>query len=142
MLRVARNYERLGRRVLARGKAKIEYTTGNAEKTGLPAESFDIATCFYGFHEVPFLGRRQILSEMNRLLMPGGWAAILDISPSFEPSHSMLAGEPYILEYQANIQDQLERMEGLTLWETVDLVPGQVALWILKKPPSSDEIGI
>ena len=64
-----------------KNKAKIDYTTGNAERTGLPAESFDMATCFYGFHEVPYQGRLQILSEMHRLLLPSGWAAILDISP-------------------------------------------------------------
>jgi ubiquinone/menaquinone biosynthesis C-methylase UbiE len=137
MLRVARNYERLGRRVLARGKANIEYTTGNAECTGLSAGTFDIATCFYGFHEVPYQGRLQILNEMSRLLMPGGWAAILDISPTFTPSYSMLAGEPYILEYQANINEQLHKVEGLIPCETVHLVPDQVTLWILKKQPAA-----
>jgi len=107
---------------------------GNTE---LPAASFDIATCFYGFHEVPYKGRARILSEMHRVLVPGGYAAILDISPTFEPSNSMLAGEPYILEYQANISEQLKRVAGLNIYKTVDLVPGQVALWILQKQPQA-----
>jgi ubiquinone/menaquinone biosynthesis C-methylase UbiE len=139
MLRVARNYERLGRRLLAKGKEEIEYATGNAEKTGLPVASFDIATCFYGFHEVPHRGRQEILNEMQRLLIPGGYVAILDISPSFTPSHSMLAGEPYILEYQANITEQLQQVKGLVFWKTVELVAGQVSLWILKKSSETED---
>jgi ubiquinone/menaquinone biosynthesis C-methylase UbiE len=139
MLRVAKNYERLGRRLVAKHKAEIEYANGNAENTELPAESFDIATLFYGFHEVPHRGRQEILNEMQRLLTPGGYAAILDISPSFTPNLSMLAGEPYILEYQANITEQLQQAEGLTLWKTVELVAGQVALWILKKETQTED---
>ena len=51
----------------------------------------------------------------------------------------MLAGEPYILEYQANITEQLQQAEGLTLWKTVELVAGQVSLWILKKETQTED---
>ena len=76
---------------------------------------------------------------MQRLLIPGGYAAILDISPSFTPNLSMLAGEPYILEYQANITEQLQQVKGLIFWKTVELVAGQVSLWILKKKTDTDD---
>jgi len=45
----------------------------------------------------------------------------------------MLAGEPYILEYPANITEQLQQVKGLILRKMVELVAGQVSLWILKK---------
>ena len=52
---------------------------------------------------------------------------------SKKSEHSMLAGEPYILEYPANITEQLQQVKGLILRKMVELVAGQVSLWILKK---------
>lgn len=40
-------------------------------------------------------GRQRILQEARRLLSPGGVLAVIDIATDYEPSPSMLAGEPY-----------------------------------------------
>eukprot|EP00980_Cylindrotheca_fusiformis_P021389 scaffold8259_cov143-Cylindrotheca_fusiformis.AAC.7 len=113
--------------------APIEYRLANAEDTGLEKGSFDLATIMYCFHEAPYLGRARILREAHRLLAPRATLAILDISPSYEPSFSMLAGEPYVLEYQKNIQQQLARFPGFKNFRYKEVVPGHVGLWLLER---------
>lgn len=71
------------------------FSTGNAEDTELPSRSFDLVTVMYAFHEAPKNGRYKILKEAHRLLQPGGTLAVIDICTEYQPSKSMLAGEPY-----------------------------------------------
>mmetsp|Transcript_37885 Transcript_37885/g.91871 ORF Transcript_37885/g.91871 Transcript_37885/m.91871 type:complete len:114 (+) Transcript_37885:456-797(+) len=87
----------------------------------------------YCFHEVPYWGRSRILKEAHRLLEPGATLAILDISPSYEPSFSMLAGEPYVLEYKENIQLQLRQAKGFQNCRYREVVDGHVGLWLLDR---------
>ena len=88
--------------------------------------------CRYGFHEVPEEGRARIIHEAKRLLRVGGHLAVLDICPTYEPSHYMLAGEPFVKEYQRNIDSQLFNFEGFTAKKRV-VVAGHVNLWLLTK---------
>ena len=71
------------------------FSTANAEETELPSKSFDLVTIMYAFHEAPKRGRHKILKEARRLLQPGGTLAVVDICTDYQPSKSMLAGEPY-----------------------------------------------
>lgn len=116
--------------------SSIEYVLANAEDTGLEMSSFDLATIMYCFHEAPYLGRARILREAHRLLEPGATLAIVDISPTYEPSVTMLAGEPYVLEYQENIQLQLSKSPGFDNCRYKEVVPGHVALWLLERDHS------
>jgi len=109
------------------------YSVRNAERTFLPKASFNLVTIMYGFHEIPFLGRYRILREARRLLAPGGTLAIVDISPEYTPSPNMLAGEPYVKEYQANIHRQLEVLQGFERCEYENVVPGHVGTWLLTR---------
>ena len=68
----------------------LNYFVANAEDTMLPDASFDLVTIMYGFHEAPYLGRQRMLMEAQRLLQPGGTLAIVDISPDYQPSATML----------------------------------------------------
>ena len=111
----------------------MQYERGNAEETGHEDESFDLITIMYGFHEVPSSGRARIIDEAKRLLTPGGKLAVIDISPDFTPPPSMLAGEPYVLEYQQNIHSQLASFDGLTLESFEAVVSEQVGMWVLHK---------
>ena len=85
----------------------------------------------YGFHEVPLVGRVKILNEARRLLKRGGHLAIVDICPSYTPVEAMLAGEPFVLEYQQNIESQLANLKGFRLSKRKSVVPGHVNLWLL-----------
>lgn len=109
------------------------FTKGNAENTPFKDASFDVVTIMYAFHEAPRKGRQRILKEARRLLSPGGVLAVIDISTDFEPSKSMLAGEPYVIEYQKNIHNQLGHQRGFSPAQYKSLVPGHVDMWVLKK---------
>jgi ubiquinone/menaquinone biosynthesis C-methylase UbiE len=116
----------------SRAEANASYRLGNAENTELPDISFDLVTIMYGFHEVPLEGRARIINEARRLLRQGGHLAIIDISPTYEPSPHMLAGEPFVLEYQQNIDSQLADFPGFSLSKCKTVVPGHVNLWLMQ----------
>ncbi len=108
----------------------ITYVRGNAERVRAPSAQFDLVTIFYAFHEIPRTARYIILREARRLLKPGGILAVVDIHPTeYTPSPTMLAGEPYVIEYQQNIQKQMENLQGFDDFEVKDVVPGHVTMW-------------
>jgi hypothetical protein len=45
----------------------------------------------------------------------------------------MLAGEPYVLEYQENILKQIESIKGFRLDEYQTIIPGQLVMWTLTR---------
>lgn len=112
---------------------RIAFKKANAESTKLPDKSFDLVTVMYAFHEAPKMGRERIVKEARRLLAPGGILAIIDISSDYTPSPSMLAGEPYVIEYQQNMNKQLRTMKGFLLPEYKTVVPGHVGMWTLRR---------
>lgn len=58
-----------------------EWVHANAEKTGLPENSFDVVTLEYVLHELPRHATRNIFIEALRILRPGGCLAIVDRNP-------------------------------------------------------------
>ncbi len=80
----------------------ISWRHGNAEKTGLPENSFDLVTATFLFHETPPAVSQIILHESFRLLIPGGQALILDANQKnlqhLEWLNDILE-EPYIRDY-------------------------------------------
>ncbi len=87
----------------------------------------------YAFHEAPLLGRYSILREVRRLLREGGTLAVVDISPKYSPAPSMLAGEPYVLEYKANIHKQLGAIQGFCNVSYKEIIPDNVGVWLLTR---------
>lgn len=79
-------------------------------KTTYPDNSVDFINCMFLFHEVPDFGRKEIFDEINRILVPGGYLNILDIRLSYEPNKFMLAGEPFLLDYLKNFNDELKSL--------------------------------
>lgn len=113
--------------------ASTTFSKANAENTQLPSRSFDLVTVMYAFHEAPSHGRQNILKEAHRLLQPGGTLAVIDICTDYTPSKSMLAGEPYVLEYQKNIHRQLRTFRGFAEVTYKTVVPKHVGMWVMKR---------
>ena len=102
-----------------------------SENTDLPHEAFNLVTIMYAFHEVTFEARFRIIQEARRLLKVGGTLAVVDISPTYTPSKYMLAGEPFVIEYQQNIDKQLASASGFRFSRRKEVVPGHVNMWLL-----------
>lgn len=111
-----------------------EFRKANAEETKLPDSSVDLVVCVYGFHEIPFGPRERILTEMMRIVKPGGLVAVADISKDRELSLGMLAGEPYALEYQRNFPRQIGTHPNFSM--RYDIAKGHLTMWTLRKPLS------
>lgn len=82
----------IGRARAALGRWKdVEYVEANAEETGLAAESFNIVTATYLFHELPPAARENVAREIARLLKPGGAFVLVDtIQYGDEPGFDIL----------------------------------------------------
>jgi len=114
--------------------SRIAYIRGNAERVMAPRGQFDIVTIMYAFHEIPKIARYRILRESRRLLRPGGILAIVDINPQdYTPSPTMLEGEPYVIEYQNNIEKQMGSIQGFRDMNCIDIIPEHVRMWVLKR---------
>jgi ubiquinone/menaquinone biosynthesis C-methylase UbiE len=93
MLNVARRYNK-----------KSHFNYGNAETFGNYKE-FDIATCFFSFHEMPNYAHLNIINNCKRIAKEE--IIIVDISTKYTPSNIMLSGEPYLLNYLESIDNIL-----------------------------------
>ncbi len=108
MLEVAASRTWLG------GADKKRFRRGNAESWG-EDDQFELVTCMFGFHEMPAEGRAKVMRNMVRIASKK--AVIVDIDPSYVPSGEMLSGEPYVLDYMANIEGELAEWKGMTFIE-------------------------
>jgi len=93
MLNVARRYNK-----------KSQFNYGNAETFGNYKE-FDIATCFFSFHEMPNYTHLNIINNCKRIAKEE--IIIVDISTKYTPSNIMLSEEPYLLNYLESIDNIL-----------------------------------
>ena len=116
------------------------FARGNAERINLPSGSFDLVTIMYAFHEIPHAARYRILRESRRLLKEGGILAIVDISPEYTPTEMMLAGEPYVIEYQKNICKQLSLARGFANYQFRTVIPGHVEMWTLTREKRKNNV--
>merc|ERR1711966_13927 len=112
MLTVARRYN---------NKSNFKY--GNAEIFGNNKE-FDIATCFFSFHEMPNYAHLNIIKNCKCIAKEE--IIIVDISPKYTPSNIMLSGEPYLLNYLDTIDNILKDFNKTTYIEN------RVCIWKLK----------
>ena len=99
-----------------------EFEHGRAEWWCSCDREFDVVTIMYMFHEAPQSARRRIVERAK--LIAKEKVLVVDISPDYVPSSSMLAGEPYLMDYLSNVRvDLCEFLE-------LELVPGHVNCWI------------
>ena len=84
-----------------RGKsAGCRFVRGNAETYG-EANSFDVSLVSFSLHEMPSYAREKVMR--NAIRVAKRRAIFVDISPTYDPSATMLSGEPFLRDYQANV---------------------------------------
>jgi len=110
------------------GSCSPDFLVGNAEETNLPGGIFDLVTIMYSFHEVPHHGRYH-LKEACHLLADSCTLAVIDIMPNYEPSPTMLAGEPNVLENKAIIKKQVKVILGFINLRYEEVDAEHVCLW-------------
>ena len=95
----------------------------------MQTDSCDIATVMYGMHEMPAGARRRVMR--NALRLARDKVLVVDIWPGFEPTPMMLSGEPFVLDYLANIEEDVEASYDPKEWEVtrVDVVEEHVRMW-------------
>lgn len=116
--------QRAGELLAGRG---VSLLSGNAEKLPMPAHSFDVVTSVFLFHELPLRARRNVLTEMRRVLEPGGLlvledAAQLNDSPELSTflqnfGHDM--NEPFFADYLASPLENEVEQAGFQLEQVV-----------------------
>lgn len=80
------------------------FVQANAETFG-DDDAYDVATVFFALHEMPEWARRRVLANAARIATKR--VVVCDISPRYAPSKLMLTGEPYLLDYQNGIENEL-----------------------------------
>jgi len=101
---------------------------GNAEVWG-EDDCADVVTIMFGMHEMPGDARRRVIR--NALRLARSKVLVVDIWPGFEPSPMMLSGEPFVLDYLANIEEDVDTSADEMQWDVsrIDVVPGHVRMW-------------
>ncbi|MEX6633194.1 class I SAM-dependent methyltransferase [Hyphococcus lacteus] len=100
----------------------VTFVQGKAEDTQLAAQSYDVITAVYLFHELPPAIRQDVVAECARLLKPGGKMIIVDtIQYGDESGFDILLEnfprgfhEPYYDSYCRTDLSALMDAEGLT----------------------------
>jgi ubiquinone/menaquinone biosynthesis C-methylase UbiE len=105
-------YASFARELVARDAvgARLEIQVANAEALPFDTGSFDVVTSVFMFHELPRRVRRNVLSELRRVLAPGGLlvledAAQLSDSPELAPALGQFPKdlhEPFFRDYLAD----------------------------------------
>ena len=96
----------------------LDFMHANVENIPLVDESFDVVTCNFLFHEMPYDATIKVLKEAHRLLKTDGVLAIVDLNPFTLKKHfnenkfrlwAFEVTEPHIYEYYRH--DMKETME-------------------------------
>ena len=98
--------------------SRARLVVGAAETMPFADGQFDAVTCIYLFHELPPRVRRAVVSEIRRVLKPGGMLVFVDsLQPGDEPDYDAMLDyfplafhEPYYASY---LREDLDRLWSL-----------------------------
>ena len=98
-----------------RAWSRTRFVVGAAERMPFADGQFDAVTCVYLFHELPRGVRRGVVSEIRRVLKPGGMLVFVDsLQPGDEPDYDAMLDcfpiafhEPYYASY---LREDLDRL--------------------------------
>ncbi len=74
-----------------RGLANVEFTLGELERMPFANGQFTGAACRFSFHH--FVNPAQVFAEMARVIAPGGWMIIADMTASEDKAKAALHNE-------------------------------------------------
>jgi len=96
-----------------------EWLHAQGENTGLPSNSFDLVTLQFVVHELPSTATMKVFTEVQRLLRPGGYLALVDNNPQSPVIQNlppvlftlMKSTEPWSDEYyMLNLEEVLQEV--------------------------------
>ena len=107
------------------------FQLGNAETFGA-ADEYDVATVFFALHEMPAAGRRAVLHNALRVARKLVMVADID-ARTYRPSAMMLTGEPYLLDYMENVEDDIAAVAEIHGRDVSTWVEtGHLRVWMLR----------
>lgn len=120
----------VARRLAACGANKTFYV-GNAETWGAP-NAYDVCTLFFALHEMPTAGRTAVARNAFRLARRR--VVVADIACDYDPSPTMLPGEPYLLDYLARVESELLAEAAGAGWRVVSATRphATVDVWVFE----------
>ena len=93
----------------------------------------DVAIVCMVMHEMPQCAHHELLCSLLNTISDDGEIWLIDINPEYNPSISMLAGEPYLLDYLKDIESTILKASIPYRLSVVDVIPDRVRGWIIRK---------
>lgn len=106
----------------------IDYRVASAVELPFGNETFDFATGFMSFMDVPETER--VLAETNRVLKPGGFVQFSISHPCFDTPH------------RRNLRDEQRRTYAIEVGDYFTKVDGRVTEWLFTGAPASAKAGL
>ena len=99
-------------------------------------ETVDVSIVCMVMHELPPCAHRELLRNMLNITTLDVW--VVDIDPDYQPSLTMLSGEPYVPKYLETIEAMIHEMANETerAVDTFSLIPGHVRAWKMQHDSS------
>lgn len=94
----------------------ITWKHAAGEDTGLPDEAFDLVSVCLVFHELPQEATKKILSEIRRILKPGGYFTFMGMNPRSQVYAQM---PPYILTLLKSTEPYLDQYFNLDIAKAI-----------------------
>jgi phosphoethanolamine N-methyltransferase len=125
----------------------LAFTAALAEDLPYPAGSFDRAVSTFFFHHLNAELKSKSLSELWRVLRPGGSAILLDVDIPYSRFGALCAYSGYWLFRQAEIKENIDGVLRMaiqksrfsTSWRIVSRHSGYLSLFKLDKPKQKKE---
>jgi ubiquinone/menaquinone biosynthesis C-methylase UbiE len=107
---IARIFVRYAQQVEVAQPQGIRYLTASAVELPFPAASFDFATGFMSFMDIPETGR--VLSEGYRVIKPGGFLQFSIMHPCYDMPHRKNLRDDHGRTYAYEIGNYFHNQEG------------------------------